>query len=61
MTHDHGETPPLVKKERRKGLFLTLVALALLLLVALFILVEDEIFSAAPPEETNLVIHTGEE
>lgn len=60
--HSHDDIAPLVKRERWKGTLLTIVALGILLLVALFILLGDEFFGdAAPPEETNIAIHTGDD
>ena len=63
QSHDsHDDVTPHVKRERWKGTLLTIVALGLLLLVALFILLGDEFFGdALPPEETNIAIHTGDD
>lgn len=60
--NDHDDVTPHVKRERWKGTWLTILALVLLLLVALFMLIGDEFFGdAVPPEETNIAIHTGDD
>lgn len=54
------EVPPTARKEWYKGTVLSIIAVGILLLIALFILVDDELFSHSPPEETNVAVRTGQ-
>jgi hypothetical protein len=54
------KVPPAARKEWYKGTVLSILAIGILLLIALFILVDDELFSHSSPEETNLTVRTGQ-
>ncbi|HWH18775.1 MAG TPA: hypothetical protein VNT77_10665 [Allosphingosinicella sp.] len=56
MAVEDPETPPLVVKERRRGTALTIAALTLLVLVALFLLFGDRILPADPAVETDVKV-----
>lgn len=56
MVDRDSDPPPLVVKERRRGTALTFAALALLVLVALFLLFGDRILPADPAVETDVKV-----
>jgi hypothetical protein len=57
MPKRNEEPPPIVQRERKRGTLLTFLALGLLILLALFLLLGDDLFTAAEPMvETNEVV-----
>lgn len=54
---ERNQEPPIVERERRRGTLLTFVALGLLILLALVLLLGDDLFTDTEPMiETNEVV-----